>query len=85
MLGISRPKKKSKSGKVKDSSSLTEMVLPKHASPTAVAARNDIRMMWRVFKHANSTKLLNVFTYAELLGLSASWFSKVCPFPLMLC
>jgi hypothetical protein len=43
----------------------------------AIGARNDIETMWRVFKHATTGKLLAILTYAELLGLSVSWFSKV--------
>jgi hypothetical protein len=60
-----------------------EIVLPAHASPGAIAANNDIQTMWRAFKYTTGTKLLNILTHAELLGLAVSWFAKVCVLPFL--
>lgn len=54
-----------------------EILLPNNPSAQAISARNDIETIFRVFKHATTGKLLAIFTYAELLALAVSWFSKV--------
>jgi hypothetical protein len=70
-----RPSKK-KSKAIKPAPYRTEIALPDNPSTKAIGARNDIHTMWRIFKNTTTGKLLSILTYAELLGLSVSWFSK---------
>lgn len=77
IVDISLRPSKRKSKAITAIENRAEILLPENPSAMAIGARNDIQTMWRVFKHTASGKLLAILTYAELLALSVSWFSKV--------